>query len=154
MKLRIIVIILILLSVYCDKSISQEKWWKGRKYKSEEQKQKYQKCKSVFNDIESGFKYNNINYIKQYFENQIYLDIVSSEKGYYSDNQATQILSEFMDYFTVYSYSYNNSVLGNSYALAYGVYTYKQGSTLINIISTISLTYTDSQWLIDRIALN
>ena len=135
-------------------SYSQDKWWKEKKYKSESAKIKYDLCKKTFKDIANGFLYGNVNYINAYFDSQVYLNVISNEKGYYSSSQAELILSDFMEYFTVESFRYKRSSTFNTYAFVNGIYSYRIGSGKRQLNATISLKYYNGNWYIDQINLN
>jgi len=133
---------------------SQDKWWKNKKYKSESTRLKYELCKKTFKDISYGFQTRNINLITLYFDSQVYLNIISNEKGYYSSNQSELILTDFMDYYRIENIKYNRSSRYNSYAFVNGVYTYWIGSAKKNLRLTISLKYYIERWYIDQITIN
>ena len=153
MKISSVICILLLL-VFFSNSYSQDDWWKDKKYKDEKTKQKYSLCKKTFKDISSGFNYQNINQINQYFGNEVYLNIISSDKGYYSSNQAELILTDFMDYFKVVTFKYKHSYFKNSFAFAIGKYSYDLGSGKRELNASISLKYKDGYWVVDQISIN
>lgn len=137
-----------------DDLCSQDKWWKEKRYKNESARIKYELCKKTFKEIASGFMYNNINYINPFFDNQVYLNVLSNEKGYYSSSQAELILIDFMDYFTIESFKYLRSSRFNTYAFVNGIYSYRVGSDRHDLNVTISLKYNNNKWYIDQITLN
>jgi len=136
-----------------NKSFSQDKWWKEKKYKNEEARIKHDLCKKTFKDIGNGFLYKNVNNINIYFDSQVYLNVTSNEKGYYSPNQAELILIDFMDYFRIENFKFLRSSKYNSYAFANGVYTYNINSRKQDLDITISLKYFKSKWFIDQITI-
>jgi len=133
---------------------AQDDWWKDKKYKDEQTKAKYALCKKTFKDIASGFNSQNINRINIYFGSEVYLNIISNEKGYYSPNQAELILSDFMDYFKVVSFKYKHSYFKSTFAFALGKYIYDRGSGKRELNASVSLKYKDDKWIIDQISLN
>jgi hypothetical protein len=133
---------------------AQDGWWKDKKYKDEKTKTKYSLCKKTFKDIATGFNTQNINRINSYFGSEVYLNIISFEKGYYSPNQAELILSDFMEYFKISSFKYKHSYLKNSFAFALGKYVYDRGSGKRELNASVSLKYKDDVWIIDQISLN
>ncbi len=133
---------------------AQDDWWKDKKYKNEKTKSKYSLCKRTFKDIATGFNSQNVSRISYYFGSEVYLNIISTDKGYYSPNQAELILSEFMDYFKVVSFKYKHSYLKNSFAFALGKYVYDRGSGKRELNASVSLKYKDDVWIIDQISLN
>ena len=135
-------------------SISQDKWWKNKRYKNEYTRIKYELCKKTFKDIGYGFLYKNINSITPYFDTQVYLNIVSNEKGYYSSSQAELILQDFMEYFTVQNFKYLRSSRFSTYAFVNGVYSYMKGSGRRDLGVTISIKYYDDKWYVDQININ
>ncbi|MBS1551374.1 MAG: DUF4783 domain-containing protein [Bacteroidetes bacterium] len=135
-------------------SFSQDKWWKEKRYKNEAARQKHDLCKKTFKDIAIGFTYNNVNMINPYFDSQIYLNVISNEKGYYSSSQAEYILSDFMDYFKIENFKYTRSNKFNSYAFVNGIYTYRIGQKKLDLAVTVSLKYYDNKWFIDQITIN
>jgi len=133
--------------------LSQDKWWKEKKYKNEQMKVKYDLCKKTFKDIGNGFTYKNVNNIIPYFDSQVYLNILSNDKGYYSSVQAEQILLDFMDYFTISNFKYIRSSRYNTYAFVNGIYSYNIGSGKKNLKVAISLRYYNKNWYIDQISI-
>jgi hypothetical protein len=117
-------------------------------------KVKYELCKKTFKDIGFGFTYRNVNYITPYFDSQVYLNVLSNDKGYYSSTQAEQILLDFMDYFTVKNFRYKRSSRFNTYAFVNGVYTYVIGSGKGDLKVAISLRYYIDKWYVDQISIN
>lgn len=136
-----------------NSSFSQDKWWKEKRYKNEAARQKHDLCKKTFKDIATGFAYNNVNMINPYFDSQIYLNVISNEKGYYSSSQAEYILSDFMDYFRIENFKYTRSNKFNSYAFVNGIYTYRIGQKKLDLAVTVSLKYYDNKWFIDQITI-
>ena len=130
---------------------SQDDWWKDKNYKYEKTRIKYHLCKNSFKDIAFGFSNQNINYINLYFGTQVYLNIISDEKGYYSANQAELILIDFMDYFGVFSVKYLRSHHKNSYAFAIGKCYYNRGSGKREYSISVALKYRGKKWIIDQI---
>jgi len=145
---------IILIFFFNNDSFPQDKWWKEKRYKSEASRTKYELCKKTFKDIGYGFSSKNINFINLYFDSQVYLNIISNEKGYYSPNQAEIILLDFMEYFTVDNVRYQRSSKFNTYAFVNGVYTYMKGSGKRDLGITISLKYNNNKWFIDQITIN
>lgn len=145
---------LIFCSTALNDSFSQDKWWKEKKYKNEVTRLKYELCRKTFKDIANGLLYNNISYINPYFDSQVYLNIISNDKGYYSSGQAEQILLDFMDYFTVDNVKYLRSSRFNTYAFVNGIYTYAIGSGKRDLKVSISLKYNNNKWLVDQIEIN
>jgi hypothetical protein len=135
-------------------SISQDKWWKDKKYKNESAKAKYELCKKTLVDVGNGFSYGNIGPISQYFSSLIYLDIFGNEKGFYSPSQAEIILTNFMDNFSIETFRYKSSSRYSTYASAKGVYEYRKGSTRSSLSATVSLKFKDRIWYIDQIVIN
>lgn len=134
-------------------SFSQDGWWKEQKYKSDDTRQKYALCKRTFKDVAEGFNAQNISYINIYFDSQVYLNIISSDKGYYSSNQAELILTDFMDYFRIVNFVYKRSHRKNSYAFATGKYKYNRGNGTLDLDVSVSLKYKDEKWYIDQISI-
>ena len=135
-------------------TFSQDKWWKNKRYRNPTTQAKYDLCKKTFKDISYGFMYNNVNYITPYFDSQVYLNIASTDKGYYSSVQAEQILINFMDYFTIKNFKYTRSSRFNTYAFVNGTYTYMIGSGKRNLDVAISLKYYRGKWYVDQISVN
>lgn len=147
-------LLFILNSLFCSGVFAQDKWWKNKKYRDEATRAKYELCKKTFKDIGNGLLYKNINNISPYFDSQVYLNVISNEKGYYSSSQAELILIDFMDYFTVKSFKYLRSSRFNTYAFVNGVYTYSIGSGNRNLKVAVSLKYYNNKWYIDQIGIN
>jgi hypothetical protein len=135
-------------------SFSQEDWWKDKKYKNDETKRKYELCKKTFKEISNGFSASSISTVSRYFGDEIFLDVLGTEKGYYSSGQAEYIVTDFMDYFKVTSVKYIRSYHKNSYAFVMGKYFYNLGSGKRELKLSISLKYRNDSWYIDQINLN
>ena len=150
--------IFILIFAFCiiaGKNVNaQDDWWKDKRFKDDGQKAKYSLCKKTFKNISEGFNYQNINDINVYFGSEVYLNIISNERGYYSSNQAELILTDFMEYFKVVSFKYKHSYLKNSFAFAIGKYIYDRGSGKRELNASISLKYIDDVLIIDQISIN
>jgi hypothetical protein len=137
-----------------NSAFSQEDWWKDKKYKNDETKRKYELCKKTFKEISNGFTYSSISTISGYFGPEVFLDVLGTEKGYYSSGQAEYIVSDFMDYFKVTSVKYVRSYHKNSYAFVMGKYFYNIGTGKRELKLSISLKFRDDRWYIDQINLN
>jgi hypothetical protein len=133
---------------------SQDNWWKDKKYKSEDVRIKYSKCKKVFLDIQDGLNYSNVYSIIPYFETEVYLNITSEDKGYYSYDQAKNILDNFLSNYPVSSFKWRNSSKSDNYAFASGKFKYKKNGYINGFDISISLNYIDDIWLIDQIIIN
>jgi hypothetical protein len=153
LKFRAFLIFFVLFIVYSNLS-AQDDWWRDKKYKDDKTKAKYALCKRTFKDIASGFNIQSVSRISVYFGTEVYLNIITNDKGYYSPNQAELILSDFMDYFKVVSFKYKNSYSKNSFAFALGKYIYDRGSGKRELNGSVSLKYKDEKWIIDQISLN
>ncbi|MDD5360662.1 MAG: DUF4783 domain-containing protein [Ignavibacteria bacterium] len=147
-------LLIVVLFQFAGGTFAQEDWWKDKKYKSEETKKKYELCKRTFKDIASGFSSSSVSLISQYFNNEVFLDILGNEKGTYNPNQAEFMLSDFMDYFKVVSFKYLSSYHKNSYAFVLGKYYYNIGSGKRELKASISLKYRNEIWYVDQINLN
>jgi hypothetical protein len=153
LKLRTLLIFLVFFFV-CSNANSQDDWWKDKKYKDEKTKAKYALCKKTFKDIATGFNIQSISRISVYFGSEVYLNVISNDKGYYSPNQAELILTDFMEYFKVVNFKYKHSYFKNSFAFALGKYIYDRGSGKRELNASVSLKYKDDIWIIDQISLN
>ena len=156
MKNRLIYLLsfLFLTFIFVSNSFSQDDWWKDKKHKDEKSKAKHSLCKRTFKDIASGFNNQGLASITNYFGSEVYLKILSYDKGDYSPNQAEIILSEFIDYFKIVSFKYKHSYCKNSFAFAMGKYIYDKGSGKRELNASVSLKYKDEKWIIDQISLN
>jgi len=134
--------------------LTQDKWWKDKKFKNEHLRAKYDLCKRTFKEIGYGFTNGNINYINQYFDEQVYLNIISNDKGYYSPNQAEIIITDFMNYFKIADFKYITSKRFNTYAFVNGKYSYRSGNGKRTLDITISLKYLRDKWYVDQININ
>ena len=139
---------------FYENSHAQDGWWKDKKYSTEAVRAKYSLCKSTFKEIGQGFSYRNINNINRYFNDQVYLNVISNEKGYYSPTQAELILVDFMDYFKVVSFNYKRSSRYNTYAFAVGKYTYTITGSKRELDILVSLKYCGDMWKIDQVTIN
>jgi len=132
----------------------QDNWWKDKKYKTESDRIKYSGCKKVFIDIGEGFNYGNVYNIVAYFGNEVYINIASEDKGYYSSDQAKYILDNFLNNFPVYNFKWRNSSKSENYAFATGKFKYKKNGYVSSFDISVSLNYIDESWLIDQIIIN
>lgn len=153
MKIRLLILFCVFFIAYANAG-AQDDWWKDKKYKDEKTKSKYSLCKRTFKDIATGFNTQSVSRISYFFGSEVYLNVISTDKGYYSPNQAELILSDFMDYFKVVSFKYKHSYLKNSFAFALGKYVYDRGSGKRELNASVSLKYKDDVWIIDQISLN
>jgi len=149
------VLILIFFSFFLLNSASaQDGWWKEKKYKDDFTREKYALCKKTFKEIGSGLNYQQVSGISKYFDEQVYLNIISNEKGYYSSSQAELILTDFMDYFRVISFALKRSTRYNTYAFAMGKYKYSINGNKNELEVSISLKFYNDAWFIDQIMIN
>ena len=133
---------------------AQDKWWKDKKYKSESDRVKYAKCKKTFIEIGDGFTYSNVYSIVPFFESEVYLNIRGEDKGYYSSDQAKNILENFLTTYPVVSFKWRNSSRSDLYAFATGKFKYKKNGYTNEFDISISLNYINDSWLIDQIIIN
>ena len=141
-----------LLLIFISQNVhSQDDWWKNKKFKDVKAKIKYDDCKKTFKEIAAGLNYSNVNSISIYFDEQVFLDIISFEKGYYSRSQAESIISNFMDYFKVINFKYYRSYYKNSFALAIGKYKYDIGNGPTELTVSVSLIYNGDSWILDQL---
>jgi hypothetical protein len=152
--LKIFLFTAVIFAFFFNISFSQEDWWKEKKFKDIKTKMKYDDCKKSFKEIAVGFSYSNVNSIKMYFTDQVYLNIISTEKGYYSSSQAEIILDDFMNYFKVISFKLKRSYYKNSFAFALGTYKYNIGGGVLELEVSVTLNYDDGSWYIDQITVN
>ncbi len=148
-----ILIITILSLFFISFSYSQPKWWVDKKYKNERQKVIYTDCKLTFESIADGFNRGDLSRITKNFDAQVYLDLLSVDKGYYSANQAEIILQDFMNYYTIDNFYYTGSHAKSDFAFAIGYYIYYKGSSRVKLNASVSLYYKDESWYIDQISL-
>ncbi len=133
---------------------SQDAWWKDKKYKTEEKQTKFENCKHVFISIADGLMYSNVTYISPFFQNEIYLSLQNSEKGYYNREQSGYIIESFMQSFPVSSFKWKNSSRSERYAFALGKYKYKKGGFISIFAISVSLKYINELWQIDQVIVN
>ena len=115
---------------------------------------KFAKCKKTFVDIGDGFNYSNVFSITPYFVSEVYLNIRGEDKGYYSSDQAKNILDNFLTNYPVSGFKWRNSSRSDLYAFATGKYKYKKNGYLNEFDISVSLNYIDDSWLIDQIIIN
>lgn len=156
MKIRLkhIFIVLFLSVIAYHNVYSQDAWWKEKKYKSEEKQVKFNNCKLAFLNIADGMMYANVTYISPYFQNEIYLSMESSEKGYYNREQSGYIIDNFLSTYPVSSFKWKNSSRSEKYAFALGKYKYKKGGFISTFTISVSLKYINDLWLIDQVIVN
>jgi hypothetical protein len=149
------IFLVIFLSVIAHNYVySQDDWWKDKKYKTEEKQVKFNNCKLAFLNIADGMMYSNVTYISPYFQNEIYLSMQSSEKGYYNREQSSYIIESFLTSYPVSSFKWKNSSRSEKYAFALGKYKYKKGGFISTFTISVSLKYINDLWLIDQVIVN
>ncbi len=136
-----------------QQSFSQDSWWKQKKFKTESAKQKYLQCKSVFVTIGEGFGSADVYSVSQYFNDEVFLNISSVDKGYYSTEQAKMILENLFSSYPPNSFKWLNSNYSSSYAFASGRYKYSKGGFVNSYSIGVSLKYSSGYWKIDQIIL-
>jgi len=146
--------LLILSFVLVHNSSAQDSWWKDKKYKDEFTRQKYALCKKTFKDIATSLSYQQVSGMSKYFDEQVYLNVISNEKGYYSSSQAELIVTDFMDYFKVINFAFKRSTRYNTYAFATGKYKYSINGNKNELEVSISLKFYNDVWYIDQIMIN
>ena len=157
LKIRLLYIILILFfaGIFSAQSIySQESWWKDKKYKTEEKQKKFDNCKAVFLSIADGLMYSNVTYISPFFQNEIYLSLQNSEKGYYNREQSGYIIENFFSTYPVSSFKWKNSSRSERFAFALGKYKYKKGGFISTFTISVSLKYINDLWMVDQVIVN
>ncbi len=145
---------LALLAICTNYTFSQDSWWKNKKYKSEDKQKKYNECKLVYINIADGLMYSNVTYISPFFQNEVYLSINNSEKGYYNREQAIYIVESFLSSSPVSSFKWKNSSVAENYGFAIGKYKYKKSGFINTYTVSISLKYINDLWLIDQVIVN
>jgi hypothetical protein len=133
---------------------SQDNWWKDKRFKTEEKRQKYASCKAAFVNIGDGFLYSNVYNITTYFDSEVYLNIMNDNKGYYTQDQGKYIVDGFMSNNPVASFKWKNSSYSDGYAFAVGKYKFKKDGYINTSTVSISLKYINGSWLIDQININ
>ncbi|MCB0725023.1 MAG: DUF4783 domain-containing protein [Ignavibacteriae bacterium] len=129
-------------------------WWQDKKYRDEKVRIKYFLCKKAFEDILKGLNNRNINFINLYFDTEVYLNIISKDRGYYSSDQAELIILDYLDYFKPYAFSYSMSHRKTKYAFALGSCNYNVGMGKRKLKVSVSLKYKGKKWLIDQVNIN
>lgn len=148
-------IIIFLLFIALSKSaFSQDGWWKDKRFKTEEKREKYYNCKSAFVNIGDGFFYANSYNISPYFSGEVYLEIPNADKGSYDQEQCRYIIDNFLTSNPVSSFKWKSSTVSDNYAFAIGKYKYKLNGYISTSTVSVSLQYINSQWLIDQIIIN
>jgi len=137
---------------FAKNAFSIEKY--DKKDELKDNRLKHSLCKQTFKDFAKGLSNSNVSLITIYFESEVYLNLVGTEKGYYSNSHAELILNEFMNYFKVFSFKYKRSHRSDNYAYASGVYKYNKGSGTVELQVSISLKYNKNKWYINQININ
>jgi hypothetical protein len=143
------------ITLFCSARVhAQDNWWKDKKYKSEEKQKKFNDCKLAFINIADGLMYSNVTYVSPYFQNEIYLNILNNEKGYYNREQSAYIIENFISSYPVSSFKWKNSSRSEKYAFAQGKYKYKKSGFINTFTISVSLKYVNDLWLIDQVIVN
>lgn len=143
--------------IFSSDAYSKENFNVGNFKRNDERKDnrlKHSLCKQTFKDIAKGLSNSNVSLITIYFDSEVYLNLIGTEKGYYSNSHAELILNEFMNYFKIYSFKYKRSHRSENYAYASGTYKYNKGSGTIELEVSISLKYNKNKWYINQININ
>jgi hypothetical protein len=135
-------------------SYAQDNWWKEKKYSSEAKRIKFYNCKKAFIDIGDGLNYNNVYLVVPYLTSDVYLNIMENEKGYYSIDQAQNIIDNFLHSYPVNSFKWKISNRSENYAFALGKYKYKKDGYINSYEISVSLKYLSGLWIIDQIIVN
>ena len=153
-KLQYFLPVLFIIVICTEQLAAQDSWWKEKRYKTEEKQKKFNECKLAFLNIGDGLMYSNVTYVSPYFQNEIYLSIQNSEKGYYNREQSSYIIENFFSTYVVSSFKWKNSSRSERYAFALGKYKYKKGGFISTFNISVSLKYVNDLWLIDQIIVN
>ncbi len=148
------VFLLLLAIVMAGTLHAQDNWWKDKRFRTEEKRQKYGSCKAAFMNIGDGFLYSNVFNITQYFDSEVYLSIMNDDKGYFNEEQSRFILDGFMSDNPVASFRWKNSSVSENYAFATGKYKFKRNGYINTSEISVSLKYVNGTWLIDQISIN
>lgn len=133
---------------------AQDNWWKDKKYKNEAQKQKYLNCKRTFIALSEAINYSNANIIQGYCQEEIYLNLLEADKGYYKVDQIKYILEGFFSNYPVNSFKWTSSTKSDKLAFALGKYKYSSNGFVNTYNLSISLKYFNNLWLIEQIIVN
>lgn len=150
--LPLVVVLLFIVSAKDAKA--QDNWWKDKKYKSEEKRQRANSCKFVYMNISDGLTYSNATYITPYFGSEVYLNMKNDEKGYFNPEQSRFIVENFLSNNPVSSFKWKASNHSDNYAFAIGKYKYQKNGFINTYTISISLKYINDLWLIDQIIVN
>ena len=154
-KISISAVVIVFYCFVCTGYVySQDNWWKDKKYKTEAKRVKFTNCRKTFVNIGNGFNYTNVYEITPYFGTEVYLSILTDEKGYYSPDQAKFILDNFFNNNTVNSFKWRNSNRSENYAFATGKYKYNKNGFIDTHDISVSLKYVNDVWIIDQILIN
>ena len=155
-QLTLFVLIFIMVSQLfpVNSALSQDSWWKNKKYRTETKRQKFAECKKVFVDIADGINYSNVYMVTPYFGSEVYLNFVETQKGYYSPDQAQFIVDNFFNNYPAYSFKWRVSNASENYAFALGKHKYKKNGYANKFDVSVSLKYSNNKWLIDQIIVN
>jgi hypothetical protein len=149
-----IFIFLVLTFLLCDSLFSQDGWWKDKKYKSEAQKQKYLNCKRTFIALSEAINYSNANIIQGYSQEEIYINLLDVDRGYYKYDQIKYILESFFNTYPVNNFKWISSTKSEKQAFALGKYKYSSFGFVNTYNFSVSLKYTNNLWLIEQIIVN
>lgn len=149
-----VLIAVFMLSFSSGEIYAQDSWWKNKKFKNQEKQKKYENCKLAYINISDGLMYSNVNYIIPFFQNEVYLSINDTEKGYYNREQTAFIVESFLNSNPVSSFKWKNSSVAENYAFAIGKYKYKKSGFINTYTISVSLKYINELWLIDQVIVN
>jgi len=133
---------------------AQDNWWKDKRYRSDEKRERANSCKLVFMNISDGLTYSNATYITPYFGNEVYLNMKSDEKGYFNTEQSRFIVENFLSNNPVSSFRWKASSHSDNYAFAIGKYKYQKDGFINTYTISVSLKYFNELWIIDQVIVN
>src|SRR5205085_10234480 len=147
--------VILVLMFFAAKNVSaQDSWWKDKKYRSEEKRERANSCKLVFMNISDGLTYSNANYITPYFGGEVYLNMKSDEKGYFNPEQSRFIVDNFLSNNPVSSFRWKTSNHSDGYAFAIGKYKYQKDGFINTYTISVSLKYDNDLWIIEQVIVN
>jgi hypothetical protein len=107
----------------------------------------------IFRSVERGFNDGNVGTISQHFSPQVYVSLPNGEKGYYSVNQASIILQNYLSGRRIQSLSLQQSGGSETAPYASGQGRSEVRGTVENIQVYVSLSKVSNQWMITQLAI-
>ncbi|MEI7811214.1 MAG: DUF4783 domain-containing protein [Ignavibacteria bacterium] len=108
----------------------------------------------IFNRIEEGISFREIEKFSRFFGAQTYLSLTNGNPGYYSPNQVFYILQDYFRIFKPVNFRFITMSDNTDTPYASGYYKYESKGIRGTARIYISLKLTGNNWIISQITIN